>query len=160
MPRYCRRVGGESFGRGTEAGRLPPWTRTVHASFWPPNGTYDYAMAGFRAYRGFDGGGGVFGNTSLQATSSNVANVMVYASEDSTTPGRVVFVAINRSTAAQVTAINGATLSGTAHLYQMTAASAAGQSTVAPVAAGSMAVSGTSMTVTLPALSVTTIDVH
>jgi hypothetical protein len=69
-------------------------------------------------------------------------------------------VAINRSTVAQVTAISGATLSGTAHLYQMTAATAAGQSAVAPVAAGTMAVSGTSMTVTLPALSVTTIDVH
>ena len=25
------------------------------ANFWPPGGTYDYAMAGFRAYRGFDG---------------------------------------------------------------------------------------------------------
>jgi hypothetical protein len=52
------------------------------------------------------------------------------------------------------------TLSGTAHLYQMTAATAAGQSTVAPVAAGTMVASGTSMTVTLPPLSVTTIDVH
>jgi fibronectin type 3 domain-containing protein len=130
------------------------------ANFWPPNGTYTYTLAGYRAYRGFDGGSAFFGDTSLQATSSNVANVVVYASEDSTTPGRVVFVAINRSTAAQVTAINGATLSGTAHLYQMTAATAAGQSTVAPVAAGTLAVSGTSMTITLPALSVTTIDVH
>jgi fibronectin type 3 domain-containing protein len=130
------------------------------ANFWPPNGTYTYTLAGYRAYRGFDGGSAVFGDTSLAATSSNVANVIVYASEDSTTPGRMVFVAINRSTAAQATAINGATLSGTAHLYQMMASTAAGQSTVAPVAAGTMAVSGTSMTVTLPALSVTTIDVQ
>jgi fibronectin type 3 domain-containing protein len=130
------------------------------ASFWPPNGTYSYALAGFRAYRGFDGANASFGDTSLEASSSNVQNVVVYASTDSTTPGRTVFVAINRSTSAQVTAINGATLSGTAHLYQITAASAQGQNPVAPVAIGTMAVSGSSMTITLPALSVTTIDVH
>ena len=134
------------------------------ASFWPPNGTYSYALAGFRAFRGFDGASAAFGDTSLQATSSNVANVMVYASTDSTTPGRVVFVAINRSNSSQVTAINGQALSGTAYLYQMTAATAQAQVTagtaVEPVAAGTMAASGTSLTITLPAYSVTTIDVH
>jgi fibronectin type 3 domain-containing protein len=130
------------------------------ASFWPPNGTYSYALAGFRAYRGFDGANASFGDTSLEASSSNVQNVVVYASTDSTTPGRTVFVAINRSTSQQVTAINGATLAGTAHLYQITAASAQGQNPVAPVAIGTMAVSGSAMTITLPALSVTTIDVH
>jgi fibronectin type 3 domain-containing protein len=130
------------------------------ASFWPPNGTYSYALAGFRAYRGFDGANASFGDTSLEATSSNVQNVVVYASTDSTTPGRTVVVAINRSTSAQVTAINGATLSGTAHLYQITAASAQGQNPVAPTAIGTMAVGGSSMTITLPALSVTTMDVH
>jgi hypothetical protein len=130
------------------------------ASFWPPNGTYSYVLAGFRAFRGFDGANACFGDTSLQATSSNVQNVVVYASTDSTTPGRTVFVAINRSNTAQVTAINGAALSGTAHLYQMTAASTQGQSPIAPVSIGTMAVSGSSMTITLPALSVTTIDIH
>jgi fibronectin type 3 domain-containing protein len=130
------------------------------ASFWPPNGTYSYALAGFRAFRGFDGANASFGDTSLQATSSNVQNVVVYASTDSTTQGRTVFVAINRSASAQVTAINGATLSGTAYLYQMTAASTQGQSPVAPVSIGTMAVSGSSLTISLPALSVTTIDVH
>jgi fibronectin type 3 domain-containing protein len=130
------------------------------ASFWPPNGTYSYALAGFRAFRGFDGANASFGDTSLQTTSSNVQNVVVYTSTDSTTPGRTVFVAINRSVSAQVTAINGAALSGTAHLYQMTATTAQGQSPVAPVSIGTMAVSGSSLTITLPALSVTTIDVH
>jgi hypothetical protein len=130
------------------------------ANFWPPGGTYSYTLAGFRAFRGFDGASASFGDTSIQATSSAVQNVVVYASSDSTTPGRIVFVAINRSNAAKVTAITGQTLSGTAHLYQMTAASAQGQSPVQPVSIGTMAVGGTSMTVTLPAYSVTTIDVH
>src|SRR5256885_4198438 len=129
------------------------------ATFWPPSGTYSYAMAGFRAYRGFDGANAVFGDTSLQATSSNVANVMVYASADSATAGHYVFVAINRSTSSQVTAINGVTLSGSASLYQITAASASGQHPIHPVVLGTPAGSGTSFKVTLPALSVTTIDV-
>jgi len=130
------------------------------ASFWPPNGTYSYALAGFRAFRGFDGASASFGDTSLQATSSAVQNVVVYASSDSTTPGRVIFVAINRSNAAKVAVITGQVLSGTAHLYQMTAATAQGQSPVQPVSLGTMAVSGSTLTITLPAYSVTTIDVH
>jgi len=134
------------------------------ASFWPPNGTYAYALGGFRAFRGFDGASASFGDTSLQSTSSNVQNVVVYASTDSTTPGRVVFVAINRSTTSQVTEITGQSLSGTAYLYQMTAASAQTQSTggtpVQPISAGTTPATGSSLTITLPALSVTTIDVH
>ena len=130
------------------------------ANFWPPNGTYSYALGGFHAFRDFDGAGANFGDTSLQATSSNVQNVMVYASSDSSTPGRFVFVAINRSTSSQVTAISGQALSGTAKLYQMTATSAQGQNPVEPVSIGTMTVSGSSFTITLPALSVTTIEVN
>jgi fibronectin type 3 domain-containing protein len=130
------------------------------ANFWPPNGTYSYALAGFRAFRDFDGAGANFGDTSLQCTSSNVQNVVVYASSDSTIPDRYVFVAINRSTTQQITAINGLSLSGAANLYQMTAASAQGQTTVQPVSIGTMPASGSTLTVTLPALSVTTIEVN
>jgi len=130
------------------------------ASFWPPSGTYDYALAGFRAFRGFDGANANFGDTSVQTTSSDVSKVVVYASSDSTALGRLVFVAINRSSSPQVTAINGQALSGTAFMYQMTAASAQGQNPVTPVSIGQMPVSGSSLTLTLPAYSVTTIDVR
>ena len=130
------------------------------ANLWPLSDTESYTLAGFRAFRDFDGANSDFGDTSVQATSSNVQNVMVYASTDSTTPGRVVFVAINRSTSSQITAFNGLTLSGTAHIYQMTASSAQNQSPIAPVAAGTMPASGSSLTITLPALSVTTIDIQ
>src|SRR6266576_1710785 len=128
------------------------------ANFWPPGGTYSYALAGFRAFRGFDGASANFGDTSLQTTSSSVKDVVVYASSDSATPGRFVFVAINRSNATKVTAIDGQSLNGTAHLYQMTSASGAGQTVVQPVSIGTMPVSGSSLTITLPAYSVTTID--
>jgi fibronectin type 3 domain-containing protein len=130
------------------------------ATFWAPVGTYSYTLAGFRAFRDFDGAGANFGDTSLLATSSNVQNVMVYASSDSSTAGRYVFVAINRSTSSQVTAINGQSLSGTAKLYQITAASAQGQNPVQPLSIGTIPVSGSSFTITLPALSVTTIEVN
>jgi fibronectin type 3 domain-containing protein len=130
------------------------------ANFWPPGGTYSYALGGFRAFRGFQGNNSNFGDISLPATSSSVKDVVVYASMDSSTPGRVVFVAINRSTSAKVTTINGQTLSGTANLYQMTAASAQGQNPVQPVSIGTMPASGSSITLTLPPLSVTTIDVR
>jgi fibronectin type 3 domain-containing protein len=130
------------------------------ANFWPPNGTYSYVLAGFRAFRDFDGAGANFGDTSLQSTSSKVQNVVVYASSDSATPGRIVFVAINRSSSAQVIDINGQSLSGTAKIYQVTAASAQGQTPVQPVSIGTMPVTGSSLTLTLPALSVTTIEVN
>ena len=130
------------------------------ASLWPLSNSEPYILAAFRAFRGFDGSTACFGDTSLQATSTDISKVAVYASEDTTTAGRYVFVAINRSTTAQVTAITGLTLNGTAHFYQMTATSAAGQSTIQPVPAGQQSVNGSTLTLTLPALSVTTIDVH
>ena len=133
------------------------------AMLWPPSGTYDYELAGFRAYRNFDGAGSNFGDTSVSTISSNPGSVMVYASTDSTTPGRVVLVVINRANTSQVAAVSGLTLSGTASLYQMTATTASAQSTagnpVTPVSIGTMAVSGSSLTLTLPAYSVTTINV-
>jgi Glycoside hydrolase family 44/Fibronectin type III domain len=130
------------------------------ATMWPLQANENYSLAGFRAYRNFDGANHNFGDTSIAASSSNVGKVAVYVSTDSSRPGRVVLVAVNRSTATQVTAINGQAMSGTAHLFQMTAATAAGQSVVQPVAAGTQSVSGTAMSVSLPALSVTTIDIY
>jgi hypothetical protein len=129
------------------------------ANLWPLNSNEPYILAGFRAFRDFDGAHSSFGDTSVQATSSNLQNVAVYASTDSTKPGRVIFVAINRATSAQVTAIDGQPLSGTAHLYQMTATTSASQSPIQPVAAGTLTPAGSKLTVTLPPLSVTTIDV-
>jgi hypothetical protein len=133
------------------------------AMFWPPSGTYDYELAGFRAYRNYDGAGSNFGDTSVQTTSSNPGAVMAYISTDSTTPGRVVMVVINRANTTQVAAITGMNLSGTASMYQMTATTASTQSAagnpVTPSSIGTMAVTGSSLTLTLPAYSVTTIDV-
>jgi hypothetical protein len=132
------------------------------ANLWPPSGTFDYAVAGFRAYRGFDGAGSNFGDTSVQATSSDVSKVSIYASLDSTNPAREVLVAINRSNAVQTVAFSGVTVVGTATVYQMTAASAAGQATpIHPVTLSTtIPVAGSSFNVTLPAMSVSTISIQ
>jgi hypothetical protein len=130
------------------------------ANMWLLTPKEPYSLAGFRAFRDFDGANHHFGDTSIEATSSNAANVAVYVSTDSTRPGRVVMVAINRTPSQQATLITGQPVSGTAHLFQMTATTAAKQSTIRPIAAGILPASGSSITVTLPALSVTTIDVY
>jgi fibronectin type 3 domain-containing protein len=130
------------------------------ACLWPL-GSDPYVVAAFKAYRNFDGAGHNFGDTSVAATSNNIANVAAYVSTDSTRPGRVVMVLINRSVSAQATAVTGQPLTGTAHLFQTTATTASQQgSNIAPVAAGTQAVSGSSITVNLPALSVTTVDIY
>jgi hypothetical protein len=129
------------------------------ATYWPLSSDEPFCLAAFRAFRGFDGGNAVFGDTAVQAASSNVQAVAAYASTDSAHAGRAVFVAINRSTATQQVAFSGLNVSGNAHLWRISASSASGQSPVKPVSAGTLAVSGTSFSVSLPALSVTTIDV-
>ena len=130
------------------------------ANLWPLTTDEPYVLAGFRAFRNFDGADHHFGDTSVQTTSSNAAKVVVHASTDSARPARVVMVAINRSTAPQLTAISGQPLSGSARSFQMTAASAAGQTVIRPVALPTQPVSGSTLTLTLPPLSVTTIDVY
>jgi len=130
------------------------------ANMWLLAPKEPYSLAGFRAFRNFDGANHHFGDISIQATSSNAANVAVYVSTDSGRAGRVVMVAINRSNSEQVTEIIGQPLSGAAHLFRMTAATAEKQASVQPVAAGVQPVSGSSITLPLPALSVTTIDIY
>ena len=92
------------------------------ANLWLLTADQPYVLAGFRAFRNFDGANHDFGDTSVQATSSNIASVSAYVSTDSTRRGRVVIVAINRTASAQQTTFTGQPLAGTAHLFQMSAA--------------------------------------
>jgi len=133
------------------------------ANLWPLNDC-PYILAGFRAFRGFDGGSANFGDVALQALSSQVQNVSAHVSLDSQVPGRVVVVAINRSTASQTVAFQGLALAGTARVYRITADSAQSQQgagqPVAPVLVGQVPVAGGSMSLALPPLSVSTIEVQ
>ena len=129
------------------------------ANLWPI-GPAPYPLGAFSAFRNFDGKGGNFGDTSLTTTSTSTASVVAYVSTDSSSPGRTVVVAINRSVIAQSTAITGAPLSGTATVYRITADSAATQPAITPVLVTSQPVSSGTLTLTLPPLSVTTVNIQ
>jgi len=75
------------------------------ATYWALNGNENFANAAFRAYRNFDGQNGAFGDTSISATTSDVANATVYASLDAGAPGRVVIVAINKASSTKTAGI-------------------------------------------------------
>jgi hypothetical protein len=67
------------------------------AAEWPLNSDETYIGAAFRMYRNFDGHNSTFGDTSVTASTDNVANSSIYASTDSTDSSRMVLVAINKT---------------------------------------------------------------
>ena len=52
------------------------------ATLWRLSGNNDFIYGGFDMFRNFDGANGSFGDTSIRATTSDVANATVYASVD------------------------------------------------------------------------------
>lgn len=126
--------------------------------------TEPWATAAWRAFRNYDGAGENFGDTSVQAVSSDLAHVSVYAGMDAASANRLVLVVIHRPTLA-----NGSTLDlrsrtvtiqwshaktlRTARAWQL-----ADGTTPVWRAISAPAISGSEMTVTLPALTVTTIE--
>ena len=135
------------------------------ATVWPSvdvNGVYGgnyttafrYLFGAFKMFRDYDGAGHTFGNTSVTASTSDKAKSSVYASVDADNPGRMVIVAINKTTTAQSTAItvNHSTRFNTAQVYTLTSS-------------GSNPVRGTDITIaqpnaftyTMPAQSITTL---
>ena len=71
------------------------------ACLWKLHGDEAFNDAAFRLFRNFDGAGGAFGDTSLQALTSDVAASSVYASVDAANPARTVLVALNKTTTAK-----------------------------------------------------------
>ncbi len=94
-----------------------------------------FLVGAFAAFRNYDGAGAAFGDTSVSATTSDVARVSVYGSTDSTVANRVVIVVINRTDAIAPTTLNVAhanTYSGAA-VYRITSKSALPQAAAALV---------------------------
>ena len=123
------------------------------ATFWPTSETYDFAMAGFRMYRDYDGNQGSFGDICLPATSSDTSKVAAYVSRDSSRDDRCVMVALNRSTTPQDVSFSGLDGAGIAKVYRVQGANPV------PVFVGEVPVNLSSWIVTLPPLSVSTIEV-
>lgn len=99
------------------------------ATLWPLESTNDFLYGGFEAYRNFDGANGSFGDTSIRATTTDVATATVYASVDASTANRMVIVAINKSDNARTAgiAVTHTAAFHTARVYRITSASLQGR---------------------------------
>ena len=74
--------------------------KDVYAAAWwniEGAGNTDFTFAAMDMFRNYDGAGGRFGDTSVDATTNNIANSAVYASIDANNPNRMTLVAINRT---------------------------------------------------------------
>jgi len=106
------------------------------AANWPLN-VGPFTWAAFRAFRNFDGKGTTFGDTSIEASTSDVQASSIYASIDSAHPGRVVLLAINKDPAEKSAAILVAHDSSfsSAAVYTLTAAGGSKLVPAAPLTA-------------------------
>jgi O-glycosyl hydrolase len=95
--------------------------RVSLATHWALSDMEAFTYAAFRAYRNFDGQGGKFGDTSVRATSSDVANLSVYASLQANAPDQVVVIAINKATTAKSVGVrlSHPTVYGKLHVYEL-----------------------------------------
>jgi hypothetical protein len=64
---------------------------------WPLSRHEPFVVGAFAMYRNYDGKGSTFGDTSISATTDDVADTSVYASLDSNDSNRMVIVAINKT---------------------------------------------------------------
>ena len=124
------------------------------ATLWPMTSDIHFIDAAFRMFRNFDGAGANFGDTSVSASTSDVATATAYASLDTVNTGRVVMVIVNKATVAKTAAIavtNPLSLTR-AEVYQLTSANAA------PVRGTDVPTrTPNSFRLSLPAMSVTTL---
>ena len=124
------------------------------AANWNLNASAKAQLAGFKSFRNYDRAGKNFGDRELPVTGETAANNSVYAALDSTTPGRMTMVVINKTLGTTPFAI---TLTGftpgTAKAYSVTDGNF-----ITPVVT-SVTVSGQVVRLTAPMRSVTTIEV-
>ncbi len=127
----------------------------VHTgALWPmTGGSIPYITGAFAMFRSYDGLGGAFGDTSIQATNTDVVNTSVYASIDAANPGRMVLVVINKATTAKTAALT--LRHGTAYTRAERYVMSSGQPN--PVRGADVTVTANALRYTLPAMSVTTL---
>ncbi|MBN2714675.1 MAG: endoglucanase A [Deltaproteobacteria bacterium] len=122
------------------------------ATVWTFDATYVYGAIDM--FQNYDGAKAKFGDTHILATTSSIEDTSIYASLDSTDSSRMVLVAINKSNRpinASIS-ITHDTQFTTGSIYQLTSGSAS------PAPAGTASITNNMFTHTLPALSVSTIE--
>lgn len=126
------------------------------ANQWQLAADESFIEAGFRMFRNYDGVNGSFGDTSVRATTDDIAGTSIYAAVDSVDSNVLTIVAINKTEAPITASLRlGQVLPGASvAAYQLTAAAAA------PQAVGTMTVvDPLNFGYALPAYSVTTLKV-
>jgi len=111
-----------------------------------------YIAAAFKLFRNYDGKGGTFGDTAVEA-SADVAKASLYAATDSKVPGRLTLVAINKDQRANYQAV--IKIAGSAPGCTKAKAYRFDGGTPEVVEVPPATVSGGELKATLPALSAT-----
>jgi hypothetical protein len=125
------------------------------ATLWELNGNESYTYAAFRAFRNYDGAGATFGDTSVDASSSDVATSTVYASKFAADPNKVTIVATNKAATTKKAGIKITCAVGFSKAKVYTITAAGGANVVAQ--ADLTAVSQNAFNYTMPAQSVSVI---
>jgi hypothetical protein len=151
--------GGDISGGIAEADVLGIFGRSgvFAANEWPGVPKEPYIAGGFAMFRDFDGKDGSFGDTSISATTDDVADTSVYASLDSRNPGRMVLIAINKTDHPVNAELNlkGGKSYVTAYIYQL------GSKSPTPVNQGKLEVEDAGrFRYVMPGFSVSTIDLE
>ena len=99
MTEYNYGGGGHISGAIAEADVLGIFGRQnlFAAAEWPMAKDESFIAAGLKMFRNYDGSNAMFGDTSISATTSDVAATSIYASLDSTNKQRMILVAINKT---------------------------------------------------------------
>ncbi len=125
------------------------------ADEWPGASSEPFIRAAFAMYRNYNGHGATFGDKSISAGTSNVADTSVYASLDSKDPSHMIVIAINKTAHALTATIHLDHMKtfDKAEIYQLTHSSAN------PVFVGNRSITNPKFfTYTMPAYSVSTLN--
>ncbi len=130
------------------------------ANVWPLQSVETFLFGAFRIFRNYDGAGAAFGDTSFEASASDIAKASVYASLDAGHPNRVVTVLLNKDTLSHSAglALTHTQAFSTAQVYQITAGSSVQGNSVVPNHLSDIPITKVNaFTMTLPALSITVV---
>lgn len=114
-----------------------------------------FTYGGFAMFRNYDGLYGTFGDTSIQASTGNIADTSVYASLQGGNPARMMIVGINKATSARTAdvQVTGPVPYARGRVWQLTSASSTPQS------AGSVTLEpDNTFFLDMPAMSVVTVE--
>jgi hypothetical protein len=97
------------------------------ASYWAMSHDEPFALAGFRAFRNYDGRNSAFGDTAIASSTSNASIATVYGSIQSSEPTRTVLIVVNKATKPTKAGIkiSHSSVYGTAAVYTLSGTQAA-----------------------------------